>query len=145
MKYVVFKSNKTNMFVPLTFPECVTHADVSLAGFKAVSAGFYYTDEDGTVHVSERGSLSLRLWPHKRDARLIEKLLYNHGEFSFYDPEESPAIDLDECPTCGGLVRKVERTRVQTEAALPKRAKPITPIPTPTNPQRKPLLLRRTV
>jgi hypothetical protein len=79
MKYIIFQCGPT--YMPIIFPNHVTHSQVKIVGAVAISAGFFYKTSSGicTSGVSE----SLGLAPHSRDARLIDLALLNAGTSSF--------------------------------------------------------------
>ena len=83
MKYLVFKHH--SLFMPVIFPDHISHSQVKLEDCELVSGGFY---DDRTGSVYGRAE-SVGLKPNKeRDGVLIRSALLNSGTSSFLDYEQ---------------------------------------------------------
>lgn len=80
MKYVIFK-HKT-VYMPILFPDHVTHSTIKIEGAEPVSAGFINTTTGEVFGLSE----SLKLEPNEEiDAELCLRVLSNYGVYAFMD------------------------------------------------------------
>lgn len=92
IKYVIFEMGKesTGLYLPILFPEHVTHKQVSVEGAIAISAGFYNTSSMVAYGKSE--SLNLESVPD-RDSKLLNRSLMGMGTTYFmkylYEDEKS--------------------------------------------------------
>ena len=82
MKYIVFK--KFQSYHPVIFADHTTHAEIKMKGGQEVSAGFFRLGIANTIKTFGE-SESLKLKPHARDARLLEKVLWGEGTAAFLD------------------------------------------------------------
>lgn len=82
MKYIVFKNKYS--YLPVLFPDHITHSEVTIVGAVPVSAGFCHFLNGGVIIVDHsRSSESLGLKPNNRDAPLLNRVLGEAGTNDF--------------------------------------------------------------
>lgn len=83
MKYIIFKTLGGDLLHVVTFPESTTHSQITVAGAKAVSAGFWGI-KDSQVKTYGR-SESLDLDRNPLDQEIIFRCLNDMGTDAFID------------------------------------------------------------
>ena len=76
------------LFMPIIFPEHVTHSQIKIEEAEPISAGFVTFSSLGLPKVDmTKGSDSLKLMPHERDEDLLENAMLGMGTNAFMDWE----------------------------------------------------------
>ncbi|MEE6129098.1 hypothetical protein V2E39_16985 [Chryseobacterium arthrosphaerae] len=83
MKYVIFKDK--NMFLPVIFPDHITHSEVKIGDSEVFSAGFLNIKTAGFVEILPEKSESLNIGPKEIDQSILIRAVNNFGTAYFLD------------------------------------------------------------
>ena len=81
MKYVIFKSKE--LFMPVIFPDHITHSQVKIEDSEVYSAGFLKISTTGFVEVLPERSESLNIGPKEMDQSILIRAVHNFGTAYF--------------------------------------------------------------
>lgn len=85
MKYVIFTHG--TLYMPVIFPDHVSHNQVVLKGCKIHSAGFVDMSRFGVIKVYSR-SQSLGIGPSPQDEKILQNVFLNSGTSSFLNYDD---------------------------------------------------------
>lgn len=85
MKYVIFTHG--TLYMPVIFPDHVSHNQVVLRGCKIHSAGFVEVSRFGVIKVYSR-SESLGIGPSSVDEKILQDVFLNSGTSAFLNYDD---------------------------------------------------------